>query len=173
MSGKRGSNTVSLRVRLSQDTIERIDRLVGEGGRQRFIREAVEARLQEDLPPVVNELILEVEELKNRVSYLERIRDTSVYRGDLKDVIRIEVCRDDLERKILEAVIMNRGATTTELAEDLLGSAQKRRTILNRIEGLNERATDLLGHPILEHERGERDGKRSAWWAIDPESLMA
>lgn len=172
MSQKGTSSTVSLRVRLSQDMIDRIDRLVGESGRQKYIRDAVEFRLNEEIPPVVNELILEVDELKNRVSYLERIRDTSVYRGDLSDVIKLQVCRDELDRNLIAYIVRNRGATTPELAEDILGDSTKRKTVRNRIVKLNDRALEQLGHPILEYERGERDGKRNAWWAIDPDALM-
>ena len=41
-------DTVSIRLRLDRETIERIDELVGESGRQRFIREAVLERLDND-----------------------------------------------------------------------------------------------------------------------------
>ncbi len=172
MPKKQDSDTVSLRVRLSRDIIDRIDRLVGEAGRQKFIRDSVVTRLDEDLPPAVNEILLELEDLKTRVSYLERIRDTSVYRGDLNEDVKTKVCRDELDRKLLAYIIKNRGATTPELAEEHLGDSSKRRTVLDRLGKLNERAKEILGNPILRYERGELDGKRGAWWAIDPDDLM-
>ncbi len=172
MSKKQKHDTLSLRVRLPSEIIDRIDRLVGEAGRQKYIRDSVISRLEEELPPVVNELILEIEDLKSRVSYLERIRDTSVYRGDLNETVKMKVCRDELDRKLLAHIIRNRGATTPDLAEELLGDAQKRRTVLDRLGKLNQRAEEILGGPILRYERGELDGKRGAWWAIDPDDLM-
>ncbi|MFW9919658.1 MAG: hypothetical protein ACFFED_08665 [Candidatus Thorarchaeota archaeon] len=169
---KQERDTVSLRVRLPFEVIDRIDRLVGEAGRQKYIRDSVIARLEEELPPIVNEVLLELEDLKTRVSYLERIRDTSVYRGDLNESIKTKVCRDELDRKIIAHIIKSRGSTTPELAEQLLGDSQKRRTIHDRLEKLNKRAEKVLGNPILRYERGELDGKRGAWWAIDPDDLM-
>lgn len=163
----------SLRVRLPGEIVERIDRLVGESGRQKYIRDSVIARLDDELPPVVHELIQEIEDLKNRVSYLERLRDTSVYRGELNEEVKTKVCRDELDRKMLAHILKNKGSTTPELAEDLLGDSQKRRTILVRLNKLNERAKDMLGIEILRYERGEIEGKRGAWWAADPDFLMA
>jgi hypothetical protein len=173
MSKRITSDMVSLRVRFSQESIDRIDRLVGEAGRQKYIRESVLARLDGDIPPAVNELIFQVEDLKARVSYLERLRDTSAYRGNLSETVKMKVCRDELDRNLVVYIIKNRGATTPELAETLLGDSGKRRTILDRIAKLNERAKNELGRPILAFEKGEHDGKRGAWWATDLDSLMA
>ncbi len=172
MSKRTKDDLVSLRVRFPQDTIEHIDRLVGEAGRQKYIRDAVLARLDGDIPPAVNELILQVEDLKTRVSYLERLRDTNVYRGNLNETVKMKVCRDELDRNLVLYIISSRGATTPELAETLLGDSGKRRTILDRIAKLNERAKSEMGRPILSFEKGEHDGKRGAWWATDLESLM-
>ncbi len=169
----RESGTVSIRVRLPRELVDRIDRLVGESGRQKFIRDSVVSRLDAELPPVVNELILEVEDLKARVSYLERLRDTSVYRGELNETIKLKVCRDELDRKLLAYIIMHGGATTPDLAEEILGDATKRRTVLDRLGKLNQRAKEVTGNHILRFERGERDGKRGAWWPIDPNELMS
>ncbi|MHA2425627.1 MAG: hypothetical protein ACXAEF_12630 [Candidatus Thorarchaeota archaeon] len=166
-------DTVSIRLRLDRATIDRIDELVGESGRQRFIREAVLERLESDLPSVVYDLMEDMRQLSSRVEYLENIRDTSVFRGELNEVIKTRVCRDELDRKLLAHIIQHQGATTPELSEQLLGTSEKRRTILDRIAKLNERAQSEIGHKILRHERGEHQGKRGAWWAVDPEELMS
>lgn len=172
MSKRIKDDLVSLRVRFSQEAIDRIDRLVGEAGRQKYIRDAVLASLDDDIPPAVSELIVEVEDLKTRVSYLEQLRDTNVFRGTLNEIVKMKVCRDELDRNLVVHIIKNHGATTPELAEDLLGDSGKRRTILDRIAKLNERAKNEMGHPILTFEKGEHDGKRGAWWATDLDSLM-
>jgi len=167
------SDKVSIRLRFDRETLDRIDELVGESGRQRFIREAVLGRLDEDLPPVLYELMEEVRQLSSRVDYLEELRNTSVFRGELNEIIKTRVCRDELDRKILAHILQHRGATSPELAETLLKNSNKRRTIVDRISKLNQRAQSELGHEILHHERGERDGKRGAWWAIDPDELVS
>ena len=166
-------DTVSIRLRLDRETIERIDELVGESGRQRFIREAVLERLDNDLPSVVYDLMEEMKQISARVEYLEDLRDTSVFRGELNEIIKTRVCRDELDRKLLAYILQFRGATTPELSEELLGTSEKRRTILDRIAKLNERAQSEIGHKILRHERGEQQGKRGAWWAIDPDELLS
>lgn len=167
------SDKVSIRLRLDRETLDRIDELVSESGRQRFIREAVLERLNEDLPPVIYELMEEVRQLSSRVDYLEELRETSVFRGELKEIIKTSVCRDELDRKILAYILQHRGATSPDLAENLLSNSSKRRTIVDRISKLNQRAQSELGHEILHHERGEREGKRGAWWAIDPDELVS
>ena len=48
---------VSIRVRLERDILERIDILAGENGRQRFIKDAILWRLDEELPPLVLVLV--------------------------------------------------------------------------------------------------------------------
>ncbi|MFW9848507.1 MAG: hypothetical protein ACFFF4_05160 [Candidatus Thorarchaeota archaeon] len=166
-------DTVSIRLRLDRETIERIDELVGESGRQRFIREAVLERLDSDLPSVVYDMMEDIRQLSARVEYLENLRDTSVFRGELNEVIKTRVCRDELDRKILAQIIQYNGATSPDLAEDLLGTSEKRRTIVDRIKKLNQRAESEIGHKILRHIKGEHEGKRGAWWAINPDDIMS
>ena len=115
MSKRITNDMVSLRVRFSQEAIDRIDRLVGEAGRQKYIRDAVIARLDGDIPPAVSELIVDVEDLKARVSYLEQLRDTNVFRGSLNEIVKMKVCRDELDRNLVVHIIKSRGATTPEL----------------------------------------------------------
>ena len=88
MAKKSRDDTVSIRLRLDRETIDRIDELVGESGRQRFIREAVLGRLNEELPPVIYELLEDVRQLTARVDYLEELRETSVFHGELNETIK-------------------------------------------------------------------------------------
>ncbi len=161
----------SIRVNLEQDVLDRVDRVAGPGGRQRFIREAILWRLDREIPPFVTELESRLNELESRVSRLEDLHGPQTFAGELSDVVTRQVCRDDLERRILTYFLRHGGATTPELAEALLGDSRKRRTILSRMEGINRRATELLGAPLFRLEKGVVRGKRGAWWLTDVDLL--
>lgn len=155
---------VSIRFRIDKSLLDRIDQIAGERGRQKYIHDAIVWRLDEELPPVVYDLVQEVQELRLRVEHLESSSTTSYHLGELNDVARDELCSDELDRKLLAYFIKNEGATTPELAEGLLGDSTKRRTILDRIDRLNSRAKKLFGTPVLEYKKGFVKNKRGAWW---------
>ncbi|MFW9798846.1 MAG: winged helix-turn-helix transcriptional regulator [Candidatus Thorarchaeota archaeon] len=167
MSKSRRDQAVSIRVRLSRDTLKRLDRMAGERGRQKFIEEAVLWRLNKEIPPLVHELAEEVNQLKTRVEHLEGMQSTSLFLGELNEVTKTQVCRDDLDRRILAYLLQHEGASTPELAERLLKDSTKRKTIHVRITKLNERAKEALGKTVLLFEKGEVKGKRGAWWLSD------
>ncbi len=164
---------VSIRLRLSKDLLVRIDRLAGENGRQRFIEDAINWRLDQELPPVVLDLVDQVENLRARVEYLENVQETSVYRGDLKEFVKENICRDEIDERILSYFIQHKGATTPELGEEILGSPKKRRTVHSRIVKMNEQANEHLGEEILRLEKSEIDGKRGAWWITSYSLLVS
>lgn len=164
MSKKKKPKMISIRFRLDKSLLDRIDQIAGERGRQRYIRDAIVWRLDEELPPVMYDMVQEVQELRKRVEHLESSRATSVHLGELNDVARDELCSDELDRKMLVYFIKNEGATTPELAHDLLGNREKRRTVLDRIDRLNKRARKLFGSPVLEYKKGFVKDKRGAWW---------
>ncbi len=173
MSKKKGDNSVSIRLRLDETLLERIDMIAGERGRQRFISDAIKWRLDEELPPMFFELSDEIAQLKERVAHLETARQTNVFFGNLNDVTKKQICRDDLDQKLLALFIETDGWTTPELADNLLGDAEKRRTILDRIGGINRRATELVGEPVLEFQKGFVHNKRGAWWLTDPALILS
>jgi len=164
MSKKKKPELTSIRLRIKTELLDRIDQIAGERGRQKYIHDAIVWRLDEELPPVVYDLIREVEELRNRVEHLESTRETSFHLSELNDVARNELCSDELDRKMLAFFIKNEGATTPEIAEGLLGDSTKRRTVLDRIDRLNTRAKKLFGAPVLEYKKGIFKNKRGAWW---------
>jgi hypothetical protein len=163
---------VSIRVRLRKETLERVDLLVGSNGRQKFIADAIAWRLDQHVPPVVLEMIDDIDALKDRVTHLEKVESTSYYIGRLTDEMKNDVCRDDLDKKLIAYLLQHEGATTPELARSLLRSNGKRRTVLGRIDKLNHRARTVLGVRILEHERGIVKGKRGAWFLVNIEKLL-
>jgi hypothetical protein len=164
MSKKKKTKMASIRLRIESDLLDRIDQIAGERGRQRYIHDAIVWKLDEELPPIVFDLIKDVDDLKTRVQHLESSRPTSVQVSELNAVARDELCSDDLDRKMLVYFIRKEGATTPELAKDLLGNQTKRRTILDRIDRLNTRARTLFGAPVLEYKKGFVKNKRGAWW---------
>ena len=172
MGKKNANEEVSIRVRLEKSLLDRIDLTAGERNRQRYIHEAIEWRLDQDLPPMFLELSEEVAQLRSRVEHLERSQATSVFLGDLNKTAKEQICSDDLDRKLLAFFIRNEGGTTPELAEYLLGDAQKRRTILGRIDRLNNRAIEEIGSPVLEYKKGFVKNKRGAWWLVNPASVL-
>jgi hypothetical protein len=172
MPKKEANEAISIRLRLEKSLLDRIDMVAGERNRQRYIHEAIEWRLDQELPPMFLELSEEITQLKHRVEHLEKSQATSVFLGDLNQTTKEQVCADDLDRKLLAFIIRNEGGTTPELAEHLLGDAQKRRTILDRIDRLNNRAIETLGSPVLEYKKGFVKDKRGAWWLVDPASIL-
>jgi hypothetical protein len=172
MSKKKVSKTVSIRFRMDQSLLDRIDQIAGERGRQKYIHDAIVWRLDEELPPVVFDLIQDVEALKARVEHLESARATSVQLSELNDVARNELCSDELDRKLLAYFIKNEGATTPEIADGLLGDPEKRRTVLDRIDRLNKRAQQIFDAPVLVYKKGFVKNKRGAWWITDLENVI-
>lgn len=163
---------ISIRVRLERELLERIDSIAGQNGRQRFIKDAIIWRLDQELPPLVLEMADSIDELKARVDHLEQSQSSSLYLEQLNEIANTKVCRDDLDRQMLAYFIQHKGATTTDLARALLGSTSKRRTILDRIDKLNKRATQILGVPILEHYKGIKENIRGAWWIVNADRVL-
>lgn len=170
---KKANDSVSIRVRLEKSLLDRIDTVAGVGNRQRYIQESIEWRLDQELPPMVLELSEELTQLKSRVEHLERSQTTSVFLSELNSVAKEQICADDLDRRLLAFFVRYEGGTTPELAENLLGDTQKRRTILDRIDRLNNRSTAITGSPVLEYKKGYVKDKRGAWWLVDPASVLA
>ncbi|TXT57763.1 MAG: hypothetical protein BAJATHORv1_10470 [Candidatus Thorarchaeota archaeon] len=175
MTDIENEDSISIRLRLSNDILEKIDLIAGERGRQRFIEDAVKWRLlwklDEDVPPIITQMLEDIIALQERVTFLEQERASSMYLGGFNDVTNDEICRDDLDRKIIAHLLQYEGATTPELAQWLLGSETKRRTILDRLNRLNSRFQEVFGKEVLHFEQGIFRGKRGAWWIKEPKLI--
>ncbi|RLI53362.1 MAG: hypothetical protein DRO87_11735 [Candidatus Thorarchaeota archaeon] len=169
MSEKKEEHTTNIRLRLDRELLERIDIVAGEGGRNKYIEEAIVARLEGRLPPELLKVMREVEDLRERVALLEsaKVVDTEV--TTLPDKLKNEVCLDKLDRNIIAFILKNDGATTPELAEFVLGDVSKRRTVHARVTKINKRAIKKFGRPVLEYRKGFVKDKRGAWWISNPE----
>ncbi len=173
MAKKKDEDSISIRLRIEKDLLNRIDMIAGERGRQWFISDAIKWRLDEELPPMFFELSDEIKQLKARVEHLETARQTNIFFGNLNDVVKKKICRDDLDQKLLSLFVETDGWTTPELAERLLDDIDKRRTILDRIDRLNSRAIEHIGKPILQYQKGFVHNKRGAWWLTDPSVILS
>jgi len=172
MSKKKDDGAKSIRLRIKKDVLDKIDQIAGEGGRQRFIHDAILGRLDEELPPVVFDLIRDIDDLKARVAFLETSTPVSVQISELNKVARNELCLDDIDRKLVSFFVRNQGGTTPELAESILGGRNKRRTILDRIARLNVRAKKLYGKELLDYQKGLVNEKRGAWWITNVDLVI-
>ncbi|MGQ4912459.1 MAG: hypothetical protein ACP6KW_09845 [Candidatus Thorarchaeota archaeon] len=170
MSEKKEEHTTNIRLRLDRELLERIDIVAGEGGRNKYIEEAIVARLEGRLPPELLKVMREVEDLRERVALLESSKvdevDTTI---SFPDKLKNEVCLDKLDRNIITFILKNDGATTPELAEFVLGDVSKRRTVHARVTKINKRAIKKFGRPVLEYRKGFVKDKRRAWWISNPE----
>jgi hypothetical protein len=172
MNKKKDDGAMSIRLRIEKDLLDRIDQVAGEGGRQRFIHDAILGRLDEELPPVIFDLIRDIDDLKARVTSLETSKTVSMQMSELNEVARNELCLDDIDRKLVSFFVRNKGGTTPELAESILGGRKKRRTILDRIARLNVRAKKLYGTELLDYKKGLVNDKRGAWWITNVDLVI-
>ena len=172
MSRKKKGEAASIRLRIDTNLLDRIDKIAGERGRQRFIHDAILGRLDEELPPVMFDLIRDVDDLKARVTFLESSQSTSMHLSELNEVARNELCLDEIDRKLIAYFIRHEGATSPKLAEDALGGQINRRTVRDRLVELNKRAKKLFGKPILVFQKGLVKDKRSAWWITNVDLVV-
>lgn len=112
-----------------------------------------------------DDVVRRLEELEKRIADLESTLSSKGVNGRSAETHPLyQFCRDENERKIVEYLIKEGGATTREL-EKVVGL--KRRQILNRLRELASRAEEQLGRPALVYVRARVKGKRQAWWLND------
>ncbi|MEM1658542.1 MAG: ribbon-helix-helix domain-containing protein [Candidatus Jordarchaeales archaeon] len=155
-------NEVVVSVKIPRDILGLLEKEVGRGKRSEFIRQAIMEKLQGKLTGVGDELLRRLEELEKRVAFLENgLSCISSGKLVVETHPLYKICRDENERKIVEYLLRERGATTREL-EKVVGL--KRRQILNKMRELASRAERELGKPVLVYIRARVEGKRQAWW---------
>ena len=136
---------------------------IPEGERSTFIREAILEKLEKTPRP---DRILGLEQkfaqLQNDVNqikdYLAKLELLTYEAGKVNPHA---FCIDETDTKIVDYLLDNRGATTTEIAEAL---QTNRWLILNRLRKIQKTSKKQLGKPVIEYYPGERSGKRKAWW---------
>ena len=150
-------------AKLPADVYEEFALRIPEGERSSFIREALLEKLEKTPRPnkilfleeKINQLEKDVNNIKNNLTKLE------IFTQESGKVNPHSFCIDELDNKIIDYLLDNRGATTTEIAEKL---KTNRWLILNRLRKIQHSSKKQLGKTILKYHSGEHCGKRKAWW---------
>ncbi len=164
-------NEVVISVKIPRDVFGFLEKKVSRGKRSEFIRQAIIEKLEDKHLQVENNatsgfLLSKLEELEKRIAQLENALFSKNSGGrNMEPHPLYQLCRDENERKIVEYIINEGGATTREL-EKVVGL--KRRQILNKMRELASRAEKHLGKPMLVYVRARVRGKRQAWWLNNP-----
>ncbi|MCW4033913.1 MAG: hypothetical protein NWF03_00960 [Candidatus Bathyarchaeota archaeon] len=153
-------------AKLPNDVYNELALRIPEGERSNFIREAILEKLEKTPKPdkilgleqKVNQLQTEVNTIKD---YLSKLELFAYERGKVNPHV---FCIDDVDTKIVDYLLDNRGATTTELAEKL---ETNRWLVLNRLRKIQKSSKKQIGKSVIEYYGGERLNKRKAWWIVE------
>ena len=150
-------------AKISDEVYNELALRIPEGERSIFIREAILEKLEKTpRPDKILGLEQKVTKLENEVNkikdYLAKLEVLTHEEGKVNPHV---FCIDEVDNKIVDFLLDNRGATTTELAE-FLGT--NRWFVLNRLRKIERSSKKQLGKPIIFYYSGERTGKRKAWW---------
>lgn len=154
---------VTMSVKLPSELYSELVIRVPKRERSSFIREAIIEKLQRTPRP---DKILEFEQRIKRVEEdLSRIKrylaDLEILTYEKGAVNPHTFCIDDIDHKIINYLLHNKGATTPELAE---ATETNRWLILNRLKRIQRLSKQQLGKEIIKYHARERLGKRKAWW---------
>lgn len=164
-------NEVVVSVKIPRDVLMSLEKEVSRGKRSEFIRQAIIEKLEGKCINVENSspsnvILSKLEELEKRITNLENALSSKNSGEDNVGAHPLyQLCKDENERKIVEYILSEGGATTREL-EKVVGL--KRRQILNKVRELASRAEKQLGKPMLVYVRARVRGKRQAWWLNSP-----
>ena len=164
--GKIMDKLIVVSVKMPEDLYKELALRIPEGERSNFIRDAIIEKLQNTpRPDKILELEKKIGALENSLSeikkYLAELEILTFEKGKMNPHA---FCIDDLDHKIVDYLLNYKGATTSELSE-FLGT--NRWMALNRLKKIQSRSKKQLGRPIIEFYRGERSGKKKAWWIIE------
>ena len=150
-------------AKLPDEVYKELALRIPEGERSTFIREAILEKLEKTpRPDKILGLEQKVSQLENEISkikdYLAKLEVLTHEEGKVNPHA---FCIDDIDNKIVDYLLDNRGATTTELADSL---GTNRWLVLNRLRKIEKSSKKQLGKSIIFYYSGERTGKRKAWW---------
>lgn len=163
---KEDEKTVTASFRLPEEVYLEMQLRVSDGERSTFIRDAVIEKLSKTpRPDRVLTLEKRVEKLEDSLAEVKKLlADLELLSYERKKINPHAFCVDELDRKILDLILEEKGATTPELAEKL---AVDRWTVLERLKRIQNRSRKELGHSIIDFYGGEKYGKKRAWWLIE------
>jgi hypothetical protein len=150
-------------AKLPVDVYRELVLRIPEGERSHFIRDAIMERLEKTpRPDKILELERKISKLEAELSEVKRyLTELEVLTFDKGKVNPHTFCIDEVDHKLVDYLLDNRGATTPELAEQV---KTNRWQVLNRLRRIQKRSKSQLGKPVIEYYAGERSGKKKAWW---------
>ena len=161
--------TTILTVRIPKKLLEELELKIPKNRRSVFVREAIEEKIRK-IPVFVRlkEIEDRLERLENEVGEVKKVLaefDLLTYEREKNPY---SFCQDEVDKKIVEFLIQQGGATTSEIAKHV---GLNRWLILNRLKKLSQRTEKRFGKPAIYFLAVERMGRKRAWW-ID-EKLLA
>jgi len=168
--GKNQASQTTLTIRIPKKLLEELELKVPKNRRSVFIREALEEKLQK-IPVFIRlrEIEDRLQRLEDEVSEVKKVlAEFDLLTYEKEKVNPYSFCQDEIDKKIVEVLIQQRGATTSEIAKQ---TGENRWLILNRLKKLSQRSEKKLGKPAIYFLAIEKMGKKRAWW-ID-ENLLA
>lgn len=161
------SELVTVTLRIPRQLVEELDAEVEPRLRSEYIRQAIVDKLKKGtLRNDASSTSEEINELRSRITSLEdaiRSLGKQSYEKQVPALLEV-IALDEVDRSIINHMIENKSATTRELEKVV---NLRRRMILERMKGIEERHEQKFGKRLLEFVRGKRDGKRQAWWLVD------
>jgi hypothetical protein len=150
-------------AKLPKEVYEEFALRVPEGERSTFIREALMEKLgKTPRPDKILFLEQKIKHLENDMNNIKNnLTKLEIFTQESGKVNPHSFCIDEIDTKIIDYLLDNRGATTTEIAEKL---QTNRWLILNRLRKIHRTSKKQLGTAILSYHSGDRCGKRKAWW---------
>jgi len=150
-------------AKVPEDLYQELALRIPEGERSTFIREAIIEKLEKTPRP--NKLLELENNLKQLTKTVNIIKDSltklEILTHETGKTNPHIFCIDSIDNQLVDYLVDHRGATTTELAEQL---ETNRWLVLNRLRKIEKASKKQLGKPIIEYYGGQRTGKRKAWW---------
>jgi metal-responsive CopG/Arc/MetJ family transcriptional regulator len=158
---------VTVTLRIPKELVKELDAKVEPRYRSEYIRQAILDKLKRGSSQTAtgnsNE---EMSELRTRISTLEetvRNLGKQSYETQIPALLEV-IALDEIDRRIINHIVQSKSATTKELEKVV---NLRRRMILERMKGIEDRYEEKFGKPFLKFIRGKREGKRQAWWLAD------
>jgi hypothetical protein len=165
--GKRGDEkTITVSFKVPEEVHKELQLRISEGERSNFIRDALLEKLSKTPRP--DRLLILDERVKNLETSLSDVKkllaDLQLLTFERGKVDPHLFGVDELDRRIIDFIVEEKGATTPELAEKF---GVDRWTILERLKRIQSRSRRELGNSLIDFFGGEKYGKKRAWWLVE------